>query len=258
MKQTRIVSLMLALALLLTGCASAAPAAGSGDASAEGSTGTAATTDLPETGNEEASQIDQPASASPAEGKTIEATSQQAPGAFVKLTLPSGWDGEVETAEGEEESGFGLRFWPEDEPELQVTVLCYLDGFGMCGTGVDIQTILLKDGLEATTYTERIDLYYFTLCYHVPGYYVASYVGDETLWKTDEDQVLSILATLQTRPSTMTEEEATSAVAEALGEGEWTAHYNVRDDSWTAYCFVSDGGQLRTALVDSTGAVREN
>ena len=54
------------------------------------------------------------------------------------LTIPDGWA--FETLE--EDGQAGLRFWKTDDAAVDFRLTCWLDGYGICGTGVTTEGVL--------------------------------------------------------------------------------------------------------------------
>ena len=66
------------------------------------------------------------------------------------LTIPDGWA--FETLE--EDGQAGLRFWKTDDDAVDFRLTCWLDGYGICGTGVTEQELTLSGGQRVWQYTE--------------------------------------------------------------------------------------------------------
>lgn len=69
------------------------------------------------------------------------------------LTIPDGWA--FETLE--EDGQAGLRFWKTDDDAVDFRLTCWLDGYGICGTGVTEQELTLSGGQTAWQYTEGVN-----------------------------------------------------------------------------------------------------
>ena len=68
----------------------------------------------------------------------------------VALTIPDGWWWETL----EEEGQAGLRFGKTGERSVAFRLTCWLDGYGICGTGVTEQDLTLSGGQRVWQYTE--------------------------------------------------------------------------------------------------------
>lgn len=51
----------------------------------------------------------------------------------------------------------GLRFWKTDDDAVDFRLTCWLDGYGICGTGVTEQELTLSGGQTAWQYTEGVN-----------------------------------------------------------------------------------------------------
>ena len=69
---------------------------------------------------------------------------------YLRLTLPEGWTWTEGESGGDRKS---LLLCPPTDDGFQVEA-CWWDAFGMCGTGVDFQELLLPNGMKATLATE--------------------------------------------------------------------------------------------------------
>lgn len=68
----------------------------------------------------------------------------------VALTIPDGWWWETLEEEGQS----GLRFGKTGERSVAFRLTCWLDGYGICGTGVTEQDLTLSGGQRVWQYTE--------------------------------------------------------------------------------------------------------
>jgi len=68
----------------------------------------------------------------------------------VALTIPDGWWWETLEEDGQS----GLRFGKTGERSVAFRLTCWLDGYGICGTGVTEQELTLSGGQRAWQYTE--------------------------------------------------------------------------------------------------------
>ena len=75
----------------------------------------------------------------------------------ISLTLPQGWAWEkAPQDESVPPTSAGVVFYPEDRAlDCTVSFQCWLQGFGMCGTGVDFSEYPLPDGRTATLAVEK-------------------------------------------------------------------------------------------------------
>lgn len=103
------------------------------------------------------------AAVTPAGGEPVTA-SFELKSANMCLELPAGWEYTVvggDYNDGEDQAlsadTFGLAFWPAAHPELRLSLLYYINGIGMCGTGVTIEEVSYANGLAGRKYTESYD-----------------------------------------------------------------------------------------------------
>ena len=132
----------------------------------------------------------------------------------MKLKLPTDW--EYEILEGTVEASknnLGIRFWPKNQPTITISLLYYVNGIGLCGTGVTFEDIVLENGLTATKCTEDIDDdHCFILIYKdVPGAYAAKCCVPKSMWADYEDTVMSILGSAEIGRNLLSESEAIEA-----------------------------------------------
>ena len=105
---------------------------------------------------------------------------------YVDMSLPKleNWEYEVldYTQETDGFNGIGIRFYPAGCPEGNIT-LDYYDQWGVCGTGLQEETILLGHSYEAWqgTYDDHT-LWDFISVKELPGHYVFQNYGAEKWW----------------------------------------------------------------------------
>jgi len=196
----------------------------------------------------------------------------------MEVNLPGDWDWE----EGSVEETYppiseGIVFYPKDDPDVRVTLLCYPEGFGMCGTGVEFSELTLREDLTAqqgverysgtpsrASGTESVNYGMFTLCFHdVPGSYVAQFELNEAQEAEYYDTIIVILATAQLGPEgTMRESEAIElaqaeyAKSPDLPEPDQVfGRYNWDDGSWTVNFYCAEKALSFSCIVDAQGNV---
>ena len=146
------------------------------------------------------------------------------------LTIPDGWA--FETLE--EDGQAGLRFWKTDDDAVDFRLTCWLDGYGICGTGVTEQELTLSGGQRVWQYTEggQSTVWVNIAFQGVPGSYVCmpddDGVMDRAVWDGCRDEVLAILGTAQIGRGIPTEEEAIE-LARAQYDGEYDMAYGWYD-----------------------------
>ena len=114
----------------------------------------------------------------------------------IAMELPEGWEweaAEIADCDGEPPMTVGFSFWKSDEPDLCFRFLCWLQGFGMCGTGVDFTDV---NGIHNLTLAEErgqdgicVDLIFND----VAGSYVVSGAIPTELWEEYRNTVVSMV-----------------------------------------------------------------
>ena len=152
------------------------------------------------------------------------------------LTIPDGWAFETLEKDGQA----GLRFWKTDDDAVDFRLTCWLDGYGICGTGVTEQELTLSGGQTAWQYTEGVNnnVWVNVVFRGTPGSYVCmpddDGAMDRAVWDGCRDEVLAILGTAQIGRGIPTEEEAIE-LARAQYDGEYDmayGWYDVKTGCW--------------------------
>jgi len=192
----------------------------------------------------------------------------------VEVTLPDRWARE----EGAVRETYppiseGIVFYPKDDPAVRVTLLCYPEGFGMCGTGVEFSELTLREDLAAqqgverysgtpsrASGTESVNYGMFTLCFHdVPGSYVAQFELTTAQEAEYYDTIIAILATAQLGPEDAMRESHAIELAQAeyakspdLPEPDQVfGRYGWEDGSWTVNFYCAEAALSFSYLVDA-------
>ena len=180
----------------------------------------------------------------------------------VALTIPDGWWWETLEEEGQS----GLRFGKTGERSVAFRLTCWLDGYGICGTGVTEQDLTLSGGQRVWQYTEggQSTVWVNIAFQGVPGSYVCMPDDDGVMgsaaWDGCRDEVLAILGTAQIGRGILTEQQAIE-LAEAQYDGAYTmawGRYDVKTGCWSVvFSEDSSGGNTVTRYVDSNGTVSD-
>lgn len=142
---------------------------------------------------------DTPKAEPPVTNENFEIAEYSHEGVSMSLLLPEGWAYEIVPAAADAANNiFGIKFWPEAEPTLELMLEYHAAGIGICGTGVTFTDMEFENGLTATACTEQMeDGYWFFLIYDEPNNnYAVSYSGDYELWNEYEKTVNTILDTV--------------------------------------------------------------
>jgi hypothetical protein len=185
--------------------------------------------------NDPTGSIDAPDPAPAVTGETATYTSGYVD---MALTIPEGWQWEAVQRSGTTTEG--IRFWKTDNKALDFELLCWRNGYGICGTDVTSEELTLSGGQKVWQHTEESDdgLWLNLYFESVPGDYVCQFadsVLDKAAWEAGRDEVLAILGTAQFGRDAMTEQAAIDAAA-AQYDGEYDmayGRYSVVDGCWT-------------------------
>ena len=184
--------------------------------------------------NDPTGSIDAPDPAPAVTGETATYTSGYVD---MALTIPEGWQWEAVQRSGTTTEG--IRFWKTDDKALDFELLCWRNGYGICGTDVTSEELTLSGGQKVWQHTEEGDDSLWLNLYfeNVPGDYVCAPRGTFTQadWDGCRDEVLAILGTAQFGRDAMTEQAAIDAAAAQYG-GEYAqayGRYDVATGCWT-------------------------
>lgn len=87
----------------------------------------------------------------------------------LSISIPEGWEYEIKEY-SDENSSFGIYFWPEGETEGKLSFL-YYDAWGVCGTGLISETIQIN-GYEASQGNYNGGIWEFICFQKDPGWCV--------------------------------------------------------------------------------------
>lgn len=130
-------------------------------------------------------------------------------GIELSLALPSGWSHRIcsyeECAELDGMMLFGISFWPDADPEMELSY-GYYEQYGLCGTGVTIEEIPLDSGIKVWKYTEvynNENRMWMNIIPEFPGWTfqdgscVMGCFVPLDLWSNYEDAIMEIAKTLE-------------------------------------------------------------
>lgn len=180
----------------------------------------------------------------------------------VALTIPDGWWWETLEEEGQS----GLRFGKTGERSVAFRLTCWLDGYGICGTGVTEQDLTLSGGQRVWQYTEggQSTVWVNIAFQGVPGSYVCmpddNGVMGSAAWDGCRDEVLAILGTAQIGRGILTEQQAIELAKEQYSgayDAAW-GRYDVKTGCWAVvFSKDSSGENTVTCYVDSAAVSDE-
>ena len=195
----------------------------------------------------------------------------------INLTLPQGWAWEAAPQDDSvPPTAAGVAFYPEDRADdCAISFQCWLQGFGMCGTGVTFSEVASQTtGEIATLATEDSgDHVMVTIIRkNVPGDYVATAYLPADFWQENRDAILECVLTAEVGADCMSLDEARALAAnawpdDARGEDVTVyGRYDVLTQVWTLTAHrvtkvAQDGGETLSPLyrltVDAGGSLGE-
>lgn len=209
--------------------------------------------------NDPTGSIDAPDPAPAVTGETATYTSGYVD---MALTIPEGWQWEAVQRSGTTTEG--IRFWKTGDKALDFELLCWRNGYGICGTDVTSEELTLSGGQKVWQHTEEGDDSLWLNLYfeNVPGDYVCAPRGTFTQadWDGCRDEVLAILSTAQFGRDAMTEQAAIDAAAAQYGDEYAQAYgrYDVATGCWTVTFTKGAMGQNSDSFtVSPNGTVDE-
>lgn len=119
------------------------------------------------------------------------------------LSLPEGWAWEAVEDGGMGTATEGLRFYKTGDAAVDWMLLCWTEGYGICGTGVDSRKLTLSGGQTVYQHTETMtDVTWVNIAFeNSGGSYVAMPAGggtmDPEVWESCREEVLAILGTAE-------------------------------------------------------------
>lgn len=118
------------------------------------------------------------------------------------MELPMGWTWEAVEDGGMGTATEGIRFYRTDDAAVEWVLLCWTEGYGICGTGVDSEKLTLSGGQTVTQHTETMtgSVWVNIVFEDAAGSYVAMPAGggtmDTAVWEACRKEVLDILGTV--------------------------------------------------------------
>ncbi|MCM1466719.1 MAG: hypothetical protein NC086_01125 [Alistipes sp.] len=122
---------------------------------------------------------------------------------YMSLELPVGWEYEIKEYNAEKEGETcGIIFGPEEHEDLRYE-LFYHSFYGICGTGVTIEQLQLKNGMDIHKYSEKInDTLWCDIVFAYEkeaaekGDYVLGYYAKKELAEEFDEELGEILETI--------------------------------------------------------------
>lgn len=127
-----------------------------------------------------------------ASGKTKEITAN-GENANISLSLPENWN---YTEEKNENSGFGLSIYHEEDSENNVTIN-FSEAFGVCGTGLRTEETVINNYKATMGIYDGAPTFSYIVFDNTAGYYVIYNNADALWWQKHEEDLREIFSTLR-------------------------------------------------------------
>ena len=114
----------------------------------------------------------------------------------LSINIPEGWEYEIKEY-SDENSGFGIHFWPEGETEGKLSFL-YYDAWGVCGTGLKSETIEIG-GYEASKGNYNDGIWEFICFQKEPGWCVILNDAAYAWLERRMEEAMKIIDTIQVK-----------------------------------------------------------
>lgn len=177
--------------------------------------------------------------------------------ANIEIVLPEGWAYEVE----EYTDGCyrcGIRFWRADDPEGQIGLYYFPDGFGVCGTGLETVDLPMENGTVVSVgYYDGSDDWSFA---SFGNDYAACAENNVESWPDEDWQTaLNIVLSAKLNQGVVSQAEALARLENAgLLEPEWQvyrAEFDIAEGFWTITFYEGSYSNLvRTLCVGWDGS----
>ena len=189
--------------------------------------------------------------------------------ANMSLELPAGWAYQVREYD-EESDRFGIDFWPENESEGKIRLDYYMNGFGVCGTGLAEEQIWIGQGYKALQGTyDNNAIWDFISVRGLPGSYVIDTENVSSWWDVYEEQAMGILDSMRLAEGIIHEYSAIEIATQATKNeyqydrakfdfctGEWVITFVDGSAQYAVYV-AADGTVRKTDTFNPDAAVAE-
>lgn len=171
--------------------------------------------------------------------------------ASMYLRLAAGWEYEI-VEYTENCDSFGILFWPSEHPEGKLRLAFYPRMFGVCGTGLQEEEILLN-GIRAIKGTYDSDDHWSFIAFrNTPGDYVVTREGDTSGWEDYEQEALEILNTVRLADGLLWKNGAINMTRDPESKyDEERAKFDYETGMWTV-SFYRDGKEVYTSKIHAT------
>ena len=178
--------------------------------------------------------------------------------ANISVTLKDGW--EYDIVDEADTNEFAINIYPAGQSQNKIR-LAYFNGFGVCGTGLEQETIMLGR-YEAWMGTyDNNTVWDFISLQGLPGDYAILNEGGEKWWSEYGEDAMQILATLKVADGYINSSDAIKIARDKL-QTEYdgvTTSYNAKDGIWTVSMSRRENENLyqMTVTVDVYGNIQE-
>ena len=178
--------------------------------------------------------------------------------ANISVTLMDGW--EYDIVDETDTNEFAINIYPAGQSQNKIRI-AYFNGFGVCGTGLEQETIMLGR-YEAWMGTyDNNTVWDFISLQGLPGDYAILNEGGEKWWSEYGEDAMQILATLKVADGYVTSSDAIKIARDKLQTeyDEVTTTYNAKDGIWTVSMSRREKENLyhMTVTVDVYGNIQE-
>jgi len=178
--------------------------------------------------------------------------------ANISVTLKDGW--EYDIVDEADTNEFAINIYPAGQSQNKIRI-AYFNSFGVCGTGLEQETIMLgRYEAWMGTYDNNI-VWDFISLQGLPGDYAILNEGGEKWWCEYGEDAMQILATLKVADGYITSSDAIKIARDKLQMefDEVTTSYNAKDGIWTVSMSRREKENLyhMTVTVDVYGNIQE-
>ena len=178
--------------------------------------------------------------------------------ANISVTLKDGW--EYDIVDETDTNEFAINIYPAGQSENKLRI-AYFNGFGVCGTGLAQEQILLgRYEAWMGTYDNR-SVWDFISLQGLPGDYAILNEGGEKWWKEYGEEAMQILATLKVADGYVSSSDAIKIARDKLqmDYDEVNTSYNAISGIWTVTLTKASGDdrEVMKVTVDVYGNIND-
>ena len=178
--------------------------------------------------------------------------------ANISVTLKDGW--EYDIVDKTDTNEFAINIYPAGQSQNKIRI-AYFNGFGVCGTGLEQETIMLgRYEARMGTYDNNT-VWDFISLQGLPGDYVVLNEGGEKWWSEYGEDAMQILATLKVADGYITSSDAIKIARDKLQTeyDEVTTSFNAQKGLWTVSMSRKENFNIynMTVTVDVYGNIED-